>query len=49
MDLTEAIKVLERHQLLRKGAEIEPTDPKKLTEAIDIITTQLNSFLNKLK
>lgn len=46
MDLKEAIKVLESHQLWRKGAEIEPTDPKKLSEALDIAVRLLKQ-LNK--
>ena len=48
MDLKEAIKVLGSHQLWRKGAEIEPTDPKKLTEALGIAVRLLKQ-LNKTK
>jgi len=37
MDLPEAIKILEDHQKWRLGNdEIEPTEPKKLTEAMEI-------------
>lgn len=37
MNLSEAIKVLEDHQAWRKGDDTKPaTDPKRLTEAIDI-------------
>jgi hypothetical protein len=37
MKLTKAIKVLKKHQKWRLGAETKPTEPKKLTEAIDIV------------
>lgn len=36
MNLLEAIKILEEHNTWRKGAETPPTDPKKLTEALEI-------------
>ncbi|MES2864099.1 MAG: hypothetical protein V4666_08275 [Bacteroidota bacterium] len=35
MNLSEVIKVLEDHNTWRKGAETPPTDPKKLTEALE--------------
>jgi hypothetical protein len=37
MTLTKAIKILKKHQKWRLGAETKPTEPKKLTEAINII------------
>jgi len=37
MDLPEAINILETHNKWRLGAEIPPTEPKLLTEALDII------------
>jgi len=36
MTLKEAIKVLEDHNIWRLGADTEPTEPKKLTEALEI-------------
>jgi hypothetical protein len=37
MKLTKAIKILKKHQKWRLGAETKPTEPKKLTEAINTI------------
>jgi hypothetical protein len=37
MTLTKAIKILKKHQKWRLGAETKPTEPKKLTEAINVI------------
>jgi len=37
MRLKKAIKVLKKHQKWRLGAEIKPTDPKKLTEATNMV------------
>lgn len=45
MKLTEAIKVLEDHQIWRLGADTPPTDPKLLTEAIDIALHLLKNLL----
>lgn len=36
MTLLQAIEILSNHQKWRKGADIPPTDPKQLTEALDI-------------
>lgn len=36
MTLKQAIKVLERHNKWRLGAEIKATEPKELTEAIEV-------------
>ena len=36
MTLKEAIKVLKDHNKWRLGADTEPTDCKKLTEALEI-------------
>lgn len=45
MNLKEAIKVLKAHNKWRTGSDIEPTEPKKLTEALDIAI----NLLSKLK
>jgi len=37
MKLKQAIKTLKKHQQWRLGADTEQTEPKKLTEAIDIV------------
>lgn len=37
MKLTKAIKTLKKHQQWRLGAETKPTEPKKLTKAIDLV------------
>lgn len=45
MTLQEAINIISEHQKWRLGAETPPTDPKQLTEALDIairLMTQLN-------
>lgn len=39
MDIEKAIGILKRHNMWRRGADIEMTSPKKLGEAIDIIVT----------
>ncbi len=44
MTIPEAIKVLEDHQKWRLGADTEQTDPKKLTEAIEIAIIMLGSY-----
>ena len=36
MTLLEAIEILSNHQKWRKGADAPATDPKQLTEALDI-------------
>ena len=39
MKLKKAIKILKKHQQWRLGAEqSKPTEPKKLTEAINLIS-----------
>lgn len=48
MTLEEAIKVLTDHNIWRLGADTEPTNPKKLTEALDI-AIRLLSQLKKRK
>lgn len=45
MTLKQALKILKHHQKWRKGADTEMTDPKKLTEAIEIAI----NLLSKLK
>jgi hypothetical protein len=35
MKIKKAIKILKKHQKWRLGAETKPTEPKKLTEAIN--------------
>jgi len=45
MNLQQAIEILSTHNLWRQGADIPPTDPKLLTEALEIainILTHLN-------
>lgn len=45
MTLTEAIQILIDHQMWRLGSDTEPTNPKQLTEALNIairVLTQLN-------
>lgn len=45
MKLSEVIKILQDHQIWRLGADTKPTEPKELTEALDIairLLTQLN-------
>lgn len=37
MNIEKAIGVLKRHNIWRRGADIEMTSPKKLGEAIDTI------------
>lgn len=44
MTLQHAIKVLEAHQEWRTGGDGEPTDPKDLTEAMDIAINILNQL-----
>ena len=41
MTIKKAIEILETHNKWRKGADIEPTQPKLLTEAIDVIIKKL--------
>lgn len=36
MTTTEVIEVLEKHNIWRLGAKTEPTNPKQLTEALEI-------------
>lgn len=44
MTLKEAIKILTEHQEWRLGANIGPTHPKKLTEALQIAINLLNNL-----
>lgn len=44
MTLTEAIQVLEEHNIWRNGAETPPTDPKQLTEALEIAINILKNL-----
>lgn len=37
MNLKKAIKILKKHQKWRLGAETKQTEPKKLTEAINLV------------
>ena len=37
MKLNKAIKTLKKHQKWRLGSETKPTEPKKLTEAINVV------------
>jgi hypothetical protein len=48
MTLKEAIKVLSQHQKWRKVDDTQPiTEPKKLTEALDIAINLLNGMVKK--
>ena len=42
MNLKKAIKTLKKHQQWRLGAEIKIAEPKKLTEAIDVLLYAVN-------
>jgi len=44
MTIEEAIKVLTDHNIWRLGADTEPTNPKKLTEALDIAIRLLSQL-----
>ena len=46
MNLNKAIEVLEAHNIWRKGADTEPTDPKQLTEALEIAINLLKGLKN---
>ncbi len=37
MDINQAIQILKTHNKWRRGAEIEPTNPTLLGEAIDLV------------
>lgn len=41
MTLQEAVKILETHQRWRLGAEIEISEPKVLTKALDVVLEYL--------
>lgn len=43
MTLKQAIKILERHNKWRKGANIKMIEPKLISEAIDLIISHLQS------
>jgi hypothetical protein len=49
MKLKKAIKVLEKHNEWRLGAETKQTDPKTLTQAIVIILKANDLFQKYLK
>lgn len=42
MKLKKAIKTLKKHQKWRLGAETKPTEPKRLTAAIDLVLYAVN-------
>jgi hypothetical protein len=44
MTLNQAIKVLKHHQKWRKGADIKPTEPRELTEALEIAINKLETI-----
>lgn len=44
MKLQKVIEVLKYHNKWREGTEIEMTDPKELSEAIDVAVHLLGSF-----
>lgn len=44
MTLEEAIKVLTDHNIWRLGADTEQTEPKKLTEALEIAIQLLSQM-----
>lgn len=47
MTLSEAIQVLEDHNIWRKGAETSPTDPAQLTEALELALETLKNVLKE--
>lgn len=48
MDLNEAIKILELHNKWRLGDEkVKMSEPKKITEAINIILSEVKKFNKK--
>lgn len=49
MDIIEAIKILERHNKWRRGANIKSTDPTDLTEAIDTIVSCARNIVDYKK
>ena len=42
MNIKHAIKTLKKHQQWRLGAETKPTEPQKLTKAIDLVLYAVN-------
>ena len=49
MTLPESIEILRTHNEWRRGAEIPQTDPKALTEAIDVILLFFDQNKSKQK
>jgi len=47
MKLSEAVEILETHQVWRLGAIDEPTDPRRLTEAIEIVLYYVKQLVKK--
>jgi hypothetical protein len=47
MTLQEAVSIVKRHQEWRLGAEIEMSEPKILTQAIDTILSQIEERYTK--
>ena len=49
MKIKEAIKILERHNKWRRGAEMPMENPEKLGEAIDVAIRNLKSLIDPYK
>ena len=47
MDLEKAVKILEEHQIWRRGAETKMQHPKLLGIAIDLILSEVKSKILK--
>lgn len=45
MKLSKAIKILKEHQEWRLGADTKPTDPKQLTQALEVAISILEQLL----
>ena len=47
MTLPEAVRIVKRHQEWRQGAEIEMSEPKIITQAIDTLLKQIEERYTK--
>lgn len=46
MKLPKAIKILKEHQEWRLGSDTKPTDPKQLTQALEVAINLLEQLKN---
>lgn len=44
MEIQEAVKILKHHNKWRKGADIKMVDPKVLSEAIDTVIGEYETY-----